>query len=84
MSNKEKLKKLGNAIRAYKGTNVTDRKTGDIKWIVAPQKSKLEDIKRYLSELGLSEHNINIIDMLKERAEFERLMKRFEELTGKK
>lgn len=50
MTRNEKIHKLANAIKRYRGSY--DPKTG--KWLRAPQKMELGKVCRWLSELGIN------------------------------
>jgi hypothetical protein len=58
MTRNEKIKKLANAIRAYRG--VTSSPAGAVKteWIRSPQPHKRPDIVRYLLALGRTKEQI--------------------------
>jgi len=47
------IKKLANAIRAYRGATGGITSDGVLKWKHHPQKSKLGDVQRYAADLGL-------------------------------
>lgn len=59
MTRNEKLRKLGNAVREYRGAYIPDSK----KWVTPPKRQALERVKRWLAELKLDvEANVRFID----------------------
>lgn len=55
MTRNQKLGKLKNAIRRYRGLYMTDTK----KWINAPQKSAEANVRNWLHQLGFPSESIN-------------------------
>ena len=67
MTRSEKLRKLGNAIVAYRG--IREGQTGP--WLHPPQKSSLDRVKICLARFGiLTQDNLDRIDSFKGTGEF--------------
>lgn len=75
MTRTEKFRKLGNAIRTYRGITHPDR-FGRVKWHIAPDKNRLADIVWYLEILGLPvDKSVASINGFKSMDEFAAWMK---------
>lgn len=79
MNRNEKLRKLGNAIRAYRGATSTQPGDPNPKWIRSPQMDKVKRIQELLIALGFwpaeGVEAIDKIDNFKTIPEFEKWMK---------
>lgn len=84
MSRADKIRKLCNAIRMYRGATATAPDADKVKWVRTPQPSQLNKIEELLMALGLNtdERGIAIgeIDAFKYRSDFEEWIKEFQEL----
>ncbi len=47
------IKKLANAIRAYRGATGGRRSGGGVVWVRTPQQARLGDVQRHAAALGL-------------------------------
>jgi len=66
------IKKLANAIRAYRGATAGITSDGVVKWKHHPQKAKLGDVQRHASALGLDVTLVTkMVDNFSSYAEFE-------------
>lgn len=83
MSRSEKLRKLGNAIRAYRGATSTQPGDPNPKWIRSPQPHLEKHISALLLGIGFNHDQIveaiNKIDNFKTIPEFEKWMKGLDE-----
>lgn len=67
MTRTQKIHKLANAIRAYRGVICTSTK----KWKEAPDKGKLKSVQQYAGELSLNvEYATKLVDGFKTFDEF--------------
>lgn len=73
MTRSEKIHKLSNAIRSYRGRTSTPAGTPNdqVKWVTPPKPKELERVKIWLTRLGLNvEDSVKAIDGFKHLGEF--------------
>jgi len=86
MTRSERIKKLANAIKAYRGTTVP-APGGKTKWLRAPQLARRSDITRHLLALGCSQDEVELdammIDSFNQVSQFEAWIKSLDRKTAK-